>query len=727
MADNVAELAGMKTADYAALVEAQFDADGSDGIVAMPLTPARIAEAVAAAGEGASAIIGAFPGRANFTIGDLAEVAMLAGCEPRHMTLIIAAMRAMLAPDFPSALLLQSGAGYFPYLIVNGPIRHEIGLNCRPNVFGPGFRANATIGRAVHLALVRFGGANPARSTLGNAYKFTCVVGEDEENSPWPPLATSLGHQPGEDVVTVLAGIETKGFSHQLSPQPEHLCATYAEEVSTVSQFAALDIAPPAGFARKAVIVLAEDHRGYMRDAGWSRERMQTYLHSVAHRPAGSIRAAGYRDDPRLDGKADDDAVHAYDGPEDFLIVGAGSGGGRAAVGRAAGLATRRIAKPAGHAAIMPETQRAPRTVDEFVAAVGYYMDQGMTDGWPIVPPEPDVVARFVAASLRGGDEPLGSAHWRNGPITVQDLSINAVMAGCRPEYMPLLCSLYELLFQPGDQITAGLAASTMAYNAWYIVHGPIARELGLNSGGGLFGPGVRANVSIGRAIRLGMMNLANLKPNLVDRACLGQAFKYGAVIAEDEQTSPWGPLHTTWGYGAEESTVTMSWGAHPRFTFNSEATDPAQLLRALAEEVVVIANFDSPMARGPAGGSRGTSEDDPGSGMRNRERLIVLGEGHRRILAESGWTRAQAQRFMHERCQRTAGEARAKGYETSPYVWPDMPDDERIPLVRFPDSFHFLFAGGGGDVSVSVSSIVKTRRLADRGPNANIDRVPPA
>src|SRR3546814_13082998 len=122
------------------------------------------------------------------------------------MPLLVAAMEIMLADNFPASLLLESKGGYFPYVIVNGPIRQAIDLNCRPNLFGPGFRANATIGRALHLALMRFGGAQPQRSTLGNAFKFTCVIGEDEENSPWTPLSTEFGFQPGESTVTLMIG-----------------------------------------------------------------------------------------------------------------------------------------------------------------------------------------------------------------------------------------------------------------------------------------------------------------------------------------------------------------------------------------------------------------------------------------------------------------------------------------------------------------------------------------
>jgi hypothetical protein len=139
-----------------------------------------------------------------------------------------------------------------------------------------------------------------------------------------------------------------------------------------------------------------------------------------------------------------------------------------------------------------------------------------------------------------------------------------------------------------------------------------------------------KANGSIGRAIRLGMMNLAGLRPDRVDRACLGQAFKYGAVIAEDEAASPWGPLHSTFGLDPGQSAVSMSWGAHPRITYNHEAHDPPALLTSIAEDLATIANLDSPSARRPAGGTPGTTMSDPGGFMRERGRLVVMGAGHR-------------------------------------------------------------------------------------------------
>src|SRR3546814_9895155 len=124
--------------------------------------------------------IGSFDGREQVSIRALAEVAVLAGCRPDYMPLLVAAMEIMLADNFPASLLLESKGGYFPYVIVNGPIRQPNDLYCRPNLFGTGFRANAKIGCALHLASMPFSGAQPQRSTLRKAVTVTFVICEDE-------------------------------------------------------------------------------------------------------------------------------------------------------------------------------------------------------------------------------------------------------------------------------------------------------------------------------------------------------------------------------------------------------------------------------------------------------------------------------------------------------------------------------------------------------------------
>src|SRR3546814_7806035 len=120
----------------------------ADWIVGVPLMDRRVSAGVAVTGRSGDKSIGRFDGREQVSIRALAEVAVLAGCRPDYMPLLVAAMEIMLADNFPASLLLESKGGYFPYVIVNGPIRQAIDLNCRPNLFGPGFRANATIGRA---------------------------------------------------------------------------------------------------------------------------------------------------------------------------------------------------------------------------------------------------------------------------------------------------------------------------------------------------------------------------------------------------------------------------------------------------------------------------------------------------------------------------------------------------------------------------------------------------
>ena len=708
----------MSPGEYVALIEGYHEQGMSDGMPVMPVSGARLAAMIAAGGQTGGTHVGAFPGRAPVRVEDVAECALLAGCVPACMPLVLTAFEILLDPAFPARLLYESAGSFFPFVLVNGPIRAELEINCRPNVFGPGVRANATIGRALRLGLARLAGATNAgdRSTLGSAYKFTCVVGEDEENSPWPPLHTGFGFAETDSTVMVLAAWQPRQVTHQLSAKPEHLLSTYAEELSTATQFNPLDVKlAEASIAPKALLVIAADHRGFMRDAGWNRKRMQAYLHQVTGRRAGEVRAAGYRSDKRLQGAADDKWIPVYRGTEDFLVVSAGSGGGRSMIGGAVYADIRkipaapRVAVRAPALAIAEEAD--PRTLDDYVALVDGFMAQGASEGWPILLPDADSVGAKIAASGRSGGDVVGHSPWRSGPITVADVAINAHMAGCSQLHMPLVVAICELLFSPetANGLTAG--ASTAGYHPWIVVHGPIARALGINCGASLFGPGGRANSTIGRSVRLVLINIGGYKPNVVDRACLGSAYKYGCVIAEDESASPWGPLHPEFGFKPQNSAISLFWAAHARLTLNDEAGEVEPLLRGIAEDLTTMQNFDSPGARGPEDDKTAAGAETWGQFITNADALVVLGGRHREILRRAGWSRRQIQEFLFAHNFRSAGELRSKGYATSPYLSPEQDDAVRIPVFHGPEKFHVMTAGGQGGATMVVRALCKAHR----------------
>ena len=677
----------------------------TDGVPVLPVSKERLAGAIAVSGRPGDEPIGCFPGCEPFTVSELTEIALLAGCREDYAPLIIAAFEAMLDPSFPIALFTRSRASFFPYLIVNGPIRHQLGINCRSNVFSPGFRANATIGRAVRLGLARFAGAamdKDGPSALGTAYRYACVVGEDEENSPWPPLHTEFGLEPHESSVMVLAAWQPAHITNQLSVKPGELVRAYADELVVATRFHALDVSIAEWrYEPKAIVVIGEDHRGFFRDAGWDRERIKAALHEAVERDPGPVWAAGYAlDGPHAPQVRANGMISPYSSADDFYIVGAGSGGGRSMISGA--VFGKLSPVRAGQPLPIPASAGASgsmRSVDDYGTLIARYMDGDATDGWPIIPPDAEGVAMLVAASGRNASDVIGGTVWRTAPITVQDIAINACMAGCLPEHMPLLTPMLETLFSPEADGGMSMAASTGGYNCWFIIHGPIAQKLAINGGNGLFGPGAYANVALGRAVRLALMNLGGLKPNVADRSCQGQAYKYGTVFAVEEESS-WGPLNSKIPSG--QSGFLLIWGYHTRLTINEEARTPEQLLLSIADSMSTVQNWDSPAGRMPGE----TKVSDTGQHwidlLREREFYIVMSKDHRALLEGAGWDLARMQGFLREHCVRSVGDLRRTGYGASPFFEYDQDDQDRVPLISTSEKVIPLAAGGSGGATMT-------------------------
>src|SRR5215475_7063227 len=146
------------------------------------------------------------------------------------------------------------------------------------------------------------------------------------------------------------------------------------------------------------------------------------------------------------------------------------------------------------------------------------YFERGWTDGLPVVPPTEKSIAEMLAGAALRGDEPLGEIAGRNTVVVARKVAINAVMAGCRPEYLPVVVAAIRGLCHP-DFAYHGPASSTGGSAMVLIVNGPLAKRLGVNSGNNAFGQGTRANATIGRAVRLVMMNMMNSRPGFLDRA----------------------------------------------------------------------------------------------------------------------------------------------------------------------------------------------------------------
>jgi len=195
-------------------------------------------------------------------------------------------------------------------------------------------------------------------------------------------------------------------------------------------------------------------------------------------------------------------------------------------------------------------------TVQGAIDTIEEYFARGWTDGLPIVPPTEALVDRMMTASGRNPMDVVGVVPPRHGIATIEAIAINAVMAGCRPEYMPVVVAAVEaLLDEPFD--VQGLQATSDPAAPLVIVSGPVVQQVGINHGIGLFGHGSRANATIGRAVRLVMVNVGGGHPETGDKSTLGSPSKYSYCIGVDVD-SPWTPVHTEFGFNPEDSCVTV-------------------------------------------------------------------------------------------------------------------------------------------------------------------------
>ena len=217
------------------------------------------------------------------------------------------------------------------------------------------------------------------------------------------------------------------------------------------------------------------------------------------------------------------------------------------------------------------------------LAAIEFCYQQGWTDGLPVVPPSEERVAAFLGYLGRERDEVLGGVPERRRTVTVEQVVANAVMAGCLPDYAPVVVAAVEAMLQPTFNLV-GPSASLGGSAILVIVNGPVVDELQINSRNNLFGAGNRANATIGRAVRLVLMNTCGAIPGLFDRSCLGHPGKYTYCIAENAADSPWLPLHAERGFSPTDNAVTVFACEGPRQVRNSITPTPEGVLTTIAD-----------------------------------------------------------------------------------------------------------------------------------------------
>ncbi len=256
-------------------IEACFERGWSDGLPVVPPTDARLFAMLQGTSRRPDEVLGEMP--PNYgpcTVEKVAINAGRAGCKPEYLPVVLAAVEAALDKDFALHGVLASTRFTGPVVIVNGPVARRIGMNGGINALGQGNRANATIGRALQLAIRNIGGGVPGgidRATLGSPGKYTYCFCEDEENSAWPPFTTDRGLEAGSDAVTVFAGYGLQGVVDEKARTPEDIAAVFAgslKAVDNVNKFPSPD----------AVLVVCPEHERTLTEGGWDKARLHQEL-----------------------------------------------------------------------------------------------------------------------------------------------------------------------------------------------------------------------------------------------------------------------------------------------------------------------------------------------------------------------------------------------------------------------------------------------------------------
>jgi hypothetical protein len=333
-----------------------------------------------------------------------------------------------------------------------------------------------------------------------------------------------------------------------------------------------------------------------------------------------------------------------------------------------------------------------------------WFFERQSSDGFPVIAPIPGAVANMVEGSGRRGQDLVGVVPPRGGIATIEQIAVNAVMAGCRPQHMPVLVAAVEAMLESRFNL-ASLQATTHPVAPLLIVHGPIARELNMNAGAGTFGPSSMANAVIGRAIRLILWNIGGAFPGTTDRSTQGAPSKYSFCIAENLEASPWGSFITERGLANGANAVTVFGGEPPHNVNDHEHGDAEGILRVAADVLRTLGSNTWFIAW-----------------HGRKELMLILGPEHAASIAGSGWSRRKVREYLYHAVSRRRDEL-ASGGMYGMRDWPPelnaMAADALIPAVPSADDILVLVAGGPGKHSAVLPSFGATVSVTRQIPDA--------
>jgi len=316
----------------------------------------------------------------------------------------------------------------------------------------------------------------------------------------------------------------------------------------------------------------------------------------------------------------------------------------------------------------------------------------GWGDGLPVVAPTPERVDTMLTAATGDPDEPLAVLQPRRGLVTRRAVAVNAVLAGCTPDVFPVVLTAVRALCRPEVNLR-GVNATTHPVAPLVIVHGEVIERAGFNAGAGAFGPGNRANATVGRAVRLVLLHLAGARPGSGDAATQGQPSKYTYCVAENLAESPWEGYAPSRGVDAP-SAVTIHCGENPHNVHDQEADgDPQLILGKIASAMTSLACNNAPISQG--------------------EWFVVLGPEHAQSLASAGLERRDIASYLFDHARVDAGVFRRHFSELAWAEWMKLAaDDQALPMTEHPDNIRVIVVGGPGKHSAVIPSWGMTRSV---------------
>lgn len=319
------------------------------------------------------------------------------------------------------------------------------------------------------------------------------------------------------------------------------------------------------------------------------------------------------------------------------------------------------------------------RIAADFVGAQRVFEEKGWTDGLPVVPPTEALVREMLAHTPLDGETVLGRMEPRKGTVTLEKLAANAVMAGCSPEHFPVVVAAMKALLQPQYHV-GSTACTTGGAAPVLIVSGPLAEKLGINSGTACFGGNVKANATIGRAVRLTMRNLGGAKPDGMEKSTLAWPGKISMCFAENESRNPWEPFRVDRGYSREQTTVSSIAVRGIYAITEGTQTSGTGVLETIAAAMRTIGA--------------------PIYYQRDVPVLVNFGPEHANEIAKAGYSKRAVREYLFEHCRLPVGALRGRGYY-APGCWSSLLDENDdsalVPIVSTPDHLWISVAGGDG------------------------------